>query len=834
MRNRFAAFAAVLALSCPALATLTTTTNSASYVGNGSTTAFTVPFKFLVNADLVVTVAGVTKALGSDYSVKGAGAATGTVTFTVAPLASAPVVITRAVPLTQTTSLRQSRAFDPATLENGLDRRAMAEQQIANTHAVDKTTQATKDAAQDATDSSIQATDTSQNAQIVGITNSIAGFSSASHGVTDTSSVQALGSSTPRTLTARFADVVNVKDQGAAGDGVANDTTAIQSAATLAAGKTLLFQSGTYKLTGHINISSGTRVIAQGTVTMNQTTAGELVFYGSAVSNIEIRGFTMTGTANATQPLVGTGNNCGAICFETSGGGIVVEKNVISGFWNGITGTNLTGFTVRDNEVSHWRLYAVLASQSADFHIDNNRLHDNDMPTAAAWSSATTYSPGQTATANGLLWMSLQGSNLNNAPPGAPPGNSFWLQIATYGAMASGNRGTVSQFRNTITNNKILNNPVWDGIMSHDCDGLLIANNDIRGVRIGIDLSSSAAGKYDEKIVITGNYLESTVTDAWSGLAARTAGIILFGNDSTIKARNASIVGNVTKGFNGFNAGSTASGAVALSNTEGITVTGNQFTGVSNFAGNVGACIIANGLANGLAISGNSCDGAAGLAGVRIHAATADTISVTGNALRDADGTGIAVNVTSSSTITALAVTGNTSNATTPYAVSGTITREMVDSFATSSTAKKSATYITAAGGTGSDLDMEVAPSSGLTNTDLVVMDLSSTASASASVTVEVIGQQYGGNGNPPLGGLVTWTMTVYGARNAAAAAAWTPTTATDMTVSSTTYGSITAPKLIINTATNVGTLQFQPQQGFCSYRIRARAQSWRGTALAK
>jgi hypothetical protein len=634
-----------------------------------------------------------------------------------------------------------------------------------------------------------------------------------------------------RDLQARGRDIVSVKDYGAVGDGTTNDTTAIQAATTAGAGRTVLFPSATYKLTAAITVSSNTRLIADGTVTLAQATAGALVFYGSAVSNIEIRGFTMTGTSSATEPTTGTSTNCGAVCFETSGGNITVEKNVISGFFNGITGTNLSNFWVRGNEISHWRLYGVLASQTSNFAVDSNVMHDNDMPTAAAWSGATTYALGDTATSGGSMYMSLQAGNLNHTPP-APPGDTWWLQIATYGVMATGNRGTVDQLRNSISFNKIYNNIVWDGIMSHDCGGLVIEGNDIRNVRIGIDLAGSGASKYTEKLVISANYIEDTSTDAWGGVSARNCGIILFGADSTVKTRNVSITGNVINGFNRYNSGSSAAGGICASNTESVAITGNQVTNTQNFGGNVGGGVIANALGNGLVISGNSIDVAAGLSAVRLNALTGDEVAVSGNVLRDADGTGTALQVASSSTITSLVATGNSTNATTPFSLSGTITNPTIDLYSGGTTNKILRSFVTPEGGTGCTVRVARALSAGLTNIDLVSVDLSATNSASVGVVVEVTAQQAGNAADTDV---YRFRYAAKGGRNVAANAVWAPAVATNMTRVDTDFASagtaITQPKLIWNSSTNTATLQFQPQTGTASYHISVTANSWRGTA---
>jgi hypothetical protein len=76
----------------------------------------------------------------------------------------------------------------------------------------------------------------------------------------NSSSVTATGSTTARTLANRFADVVNVKDFGAVGDGITDDTAAIQAAiafiqsANKKGGK-IEFPVGTYKITSTITFN---------------------------------------------------------------------------------------------------------------------------------------------------------------------------------------------------------------------------------------------------------------------------------------------------------------------------------------------------------------------------------------------------------------------------------------------------------------------------------------------------------------------------------------------------------------------------------------------------
>ena len=120
--------------------TVSTTTSRADYTGNGTTTAFSVPFYFLDNSHLLVLrtviASGVTTTLvlGSDYTVTGAGVGSGgTVTLTVAPTSAQKVSILRNVPLTQLVHYVENDPFPAASHERALDQLTMEVQQVTET-----------------------------------------------------------------------------------------------------------------------------------------------------------------------------------------------------------------------------------------------------------------------------------------------------------------------------------------------------------------------------------------------------------------------------------------------------------------------------------------------------------------------------------------------------------------------------------------------------------------------------------------------------------------------------------------------------------------------------
>ena len=71
-------------------------------------------------------------------------------------------------------------------------------------------------------------------------------------------------SATSRTVQSKLRDVVSVKDFGAVGNGVTNDSVAIQNAINAAVGKQLFLPKGTYLISSAISLPSNTNIVGEG------------------------------------------------------------------------------------------------------------------------------------------------------------------------------------------------------------------------------------------------------------------------------------------------------------------------------------------------------------------------------------------------------------------------------------------------------------------------------------------------------------------------------------------------------------------------------------------
>lgn len=118
--------------------TVYTTNGVVQYIGNGTTKSWPVTYRFFKNTDLVVvkrTVSGtsVPLLLNTDYTVTGAGGATGGTLTTLNPLDNGEfLTITRILPVVQATDLRNQGAYYAEVHEDEFDYLTMLIQQVSD------------------------------------------------------------------------------------------------------------------------------------------------------------------------------------------------------------------------------------------------------------------------------------------------------------------------------------------------------------------------------------------------------------------------------------------------------------------------------------------------------------------------------------------------------------------------------------------------------------------------------------------------------------------------------------------------------------------------------
>lgn len=242
-------------------------TSRIQYAGNNSTsTSYAVPFVFLENSHLQAiarTSAGVETAVALTNHTGAGDVNGGTVQTAVAVPATSTLTIFRVVPTTQTTQYQEGGDFPAASHERALDKLTQIAQQldrrlntcVRGSEAVQLAELPSPSGSQQyvlATTSSQPPSWQPQSAIAIG-------------------PVISTGSTTARFISDRFADIVNVRDFGAVGDGAANDSTAIQAALDYALTKTtcaVYVPAGTYllnaRLTGALISDQRLRIYGDG------------------------------------------------------------------------------------------------------------------------------------------------------------------------------------------------------------------------------------------------------------------------------------------------------------------------------------------------------------------------------------------------------------------------------------------------------------------------------------------------------------------------------------------------------------------------------------------
>lgn len=421
--------------------TIQAATRKAIHVGNGSATVFPFAFKVFKKEDVRVirtSSAGVETplVLGADYDVSlatnQASSPGGNVTYPLngTVLASGEkLTVLGNIAITQPVELTNLGGFYPNVIETALDRRTIIEQQLQEQvdRAVKVPASSSLDPAQlidnlvqsaaNATTAATQASDAlaSFTARYLGAktadpaknnagadltagtlylntqTNKVrvyTGMGWQDLGSIDSATVAFLGGLTgavQRTTQAKLRDVVSVKDFGAVGDGVADDTAAFNAALTAAS--SVYVPSGTYRTTATITLYGSKKLVGAGrTSTAIQCAAsGVPVVTLSAGNDIGISNLTLSHSVLATAG--GHGIHAGAVTGQTAIQNVILARNWIGAvlgpcdyncLHNAIVENNLSDGVRLTTEYAagnmQWYLFNVLSQKNGGHGFFANAL----------------------------------------------------------------------------------------------------------------------------------------------------------------------------------------------------------------------------------------------------------------------------------------------------------------------------------------------------------------------------------------------------------------------------------------------------------------------------
>ena len=377
-----------------------------NYVGTGTTGPFTFNFRVFQNADLLVTKAdsdGVetTLALTTDYTVTGAGSYNGgNVTLVAALAVGETLSIRRVLDATQGADLPNQGGYFPEVVEAALDRATFLIQQLKDEFGRGlrlPETEAPSDLLTllpaladrkgrtlgfDPVTGQPGAYSMSTDAISAAMLTVVQAATQAAAG--DAFNVTAAGSTEGRSLSDRFADIVNVRDFGALGDGSTDDTAAMQDAHDT--GKIVIYPPGRYKFT-RITMDTG-GIIGAGLSTIldsTDTTTGNVILHngedstGLLVNELGaiFRDFYLR-VNTATQKASGNGIKIdpGAVVenYRT-----VVQNVTIRNIPTCLYFTNCSFINVRDCYFAFYSDYGIYEDQAVAAFEDNgdNCLTDN-------------------------------------------------------------------------------------------------------------------------------------------------------------------------------------------------------------------------------------------------------------------------------------------------------------------------------------------------------------------------------------------------------------------------------------------------------------------------
>jgi hypothetical protein len=362
------------------------------YVANGTQTEFSYPFPIFASEDLAVYLDGAKQSSG--FTIAGEGETSGgSITFDEAPAMDSIITLARELPIERVTDFLEGGDFSAQSINTELDYMIAALQQVnrendlmlrysdhetpGNVELPSRTQRAGKGLGFDGSGNPI-ALDLSTASAPPDFT--ATGTGAVTRGVTD-----------------KLADAVSIKDFGAVGDGLNNDTTAIQNA--LAAHDSVYIPPGEYLINATITLTARKSLIGAGQASVikcngNSFNAIEVTEDHCALHNFRIEGGDIgIKLYGVTRP-----------CVQTSVADItIVAPN---------TGVQLDGYN-STNTPCYWNNFdRVLVEQFTTHGFHLTRSGAGDTPNANKFHACRAYSLGTQSTGAGFY---IEEGRFNNA-----------------------------------------------------------------------------------------------------------------------------------------------------------------------------------------------------------------------------------------------------------------------------------------------------------------------------------------------------------------------------------------------------------------------------------